>query len=279
MAWPDVFASMGPISFSSEESKRFGLSVARMSVGSSWRKDYSSIESLYEALAGAISDSREDVVIVRVPSDLAQIGTNAVPPGRLAIAAGTLLYWSTPLAGGGDLNLPAGFTVERIPSADAQEQSIQEMSEALLDSFEGYSSHYSANRLLDPDRVADGYREWAQRTIRTQSGTAYLLRNGLDVVAAAIVQADKVSLVSEVQLAGVTSRYQGRALYSPLFQAMLAGEAGDDQQLLVISTQSHNIRVQRLWAELGLKPAASVETFHFVKSGLFAASTATWPSR
>jgi hypothetical protein len=48
-----------------------------------------------------------------------------------------------------------------------------------------------------------------------------------------------------------------------------AADTGVSQVL--ISTQGHNVRVQRAWSRYGLEPVATFVTVHLVRSGLLPA--------
>jgi GNAT superfamily N-acetyltransferase len=64
------------------------------------------------------------------------------------------------------------------------------------------------------------------------------------------------------------SAAQGRGRYAVLLAACAAEAHRRGLSRLIISTQVHNVRVQRAWARLGLRPFAAIETVHAVRRNL-----------
>jgi hypothetical protein len=258
MSWSDLAGGVSGVEYSAVESRRFGVGMARLTVGSEWASTHRSADELYASVRELLAEAPERIVIVRFPSELVRMATAAVPPSRTAIPAGTLMYWGIEIADWVPLPLPPGLTAA--PVEDGVDPAG--LLAAIADSFAGYANHYSSNPELDASLVAAGYREWAEATVADRSGRAYQLSSGDGIVGVATVRGDLS--VDEIELAGVVTSSQGRGLYRHLLDGVLAGAKASGRERVVISTQSHNLRVQRAWASAGLRPIASIETLHAV---------------
>jgi len=176
------------------------------------------------------------------------------------------MYWNVDVRSYRHREYPEGYSVRKVTAADLSEADIEKLIAAVGDSFEGYTSHYSSNPLLARELVTDGYREWAESSIRSSSGSAYVLERNDSVVGIATVkEIDSVPEISEIELAGMITEEQGKGLYGHLLHGVVSGAQANHQQQIVISTQSHNIKVQRAWASSGFRPIRSIETSHCVK--------------
>src|SRR5690606_14805516 len=183
-------------------------------------------------------------------------------------AAGSLTYWS---AATGDITSPTpvpGLEVDslsRLPD-EAERAAVVEV--VVADSFSGYGNHYAANPLLDRDAALAGYQEWARRSALANPDDALVLLLDRRVVGlATLLDSDAPGGHVEVLLAGLTTDAQGRGRYGTLFAGIVRAASARGRREVVISTQSHNVRVQRAWARLGLRPFAAVETVHAVRAG------------
>jgi N-acetylglutamate synthase-like GNAT family acetyltransferase len=116
-----------------------------------------------------------------------------------------------------------------------------------------------------------GYQEWARSSVSAHPDDVLLLRRGGEAIGVATCEASADRGHLEVLLAGLLPTAQGGGLYGQV----MAGVASHARRLglerVVISTQVHNVRVQRAWVRAGLRPFASVETVHCVRTGLLTA--------
>ena len=266
MSWSDVIGGVSRLEFSRSESDRFGVSIARFNLGTRWSTGFPTTEGLFAHIRSVLSDAEEQVVIVRYPSDLVRLASEAIPASRSVIPAGTLMYWNMDARSYIHGGLPAGYSTRKVTTNGLSETDVERLGAAIADSFDGYTSHYSSNPLLARELVTAGYREWAESSMRSLAGSAYTLENGGSVVGIATVKEfDAVPGISEVELAGIIAEEQGKGLYKHLLGAVVAGERANDREQVVISTQSHNIKVQRAWARAGFRPIVSIETSHCVR--------------
>lgn len=239
------------------EGARFNLSVARVVVGA----DTADVESVRADFVATLDAATEDLVIARWPARFTRLGAAASSSRRRVIPADMLTYWEAPAAALASSAGPGpadGCAIIRPtgPSRDI-EAAIEQVVE---DSFRGYGNHYTANPALDPELALAGYLEWAVGAFRSDPGNVVILREGEDPIGVATLTQDGNDL--EIELAGLTSAAQGRGLYGHLLAAV--GQVAVDRGLdrVIISTQVHNVRVQRAWVRAGMKPFAAVTTVH-----------------
>jgi N-acetylglutamate synthase-like GNAT family acetyltransferase len=264
--WTDVIGAVSALRYSASESVRFGLSIARLNVGTGWTSEFEDARGVYDHVASVLGEADERIVFVRFPSELVRMADAVVGSGRSIVPAGALIYWS--------LDVDAFVVPPDRPGLRARavdqvgEHEVAPLVAALEDSFGDYSNHYSANPLLDSRLIVAGYRQWAESTLHSAHGTAYVLESEGDTIGVATVTTfDTVPDTCEIELAGVTSAQQGDGRYRHLLQGIVDGVRASGRTRVVISTQSHNIRVQRAWAAAGFRPVASLETYHAVRQG------------
>lgn len=278
MSWSDFATGLGEVRPSELDAARFGLAIARVTVGTAWRDGAESVEQLGERLWSRVAADESDVVIVRSPSELAGLPALGLTlPQRTIIPAGCIVYWSVKtgvmsapdhpfrvfvLQDGSSRQVTDEHASGRMADAD-------ELLELLAASFEGYTSHYSANPLLDSSRIAEGYREWAESTVRSPLGQVYGMMHGDRLVAVAVTKTlDDNPAMREIELAGIDANARGKGLYRVLLQAVDADASRSGIAELVSSTQTHNIRGQRAWAAAGFAPIQSIDTLHVVRTAL-----------
>lgn len=257
MAWVDLVEPGLAIGPSAVESERFGLRIVRATAGG----DVDTGE-----LVLAIDALHADVVIVRYAAGDQRLASALAATRFAVIPAGALTYWNKPVgeadAGvAGDLDLVPGTAFD----TDRADLVVREV---IRDSFHGYGNHYTANPLLDRAAVLDGYEDWASRTLTAEpANVLVLVRDGDPIgVATLAVAGDHV----EILLAGLVSGAQGQGWYATLLEGCEARARSLRLPALVISTQVHNIRVQRAWARFGFRPFAAIETLHLVERSALA---------
>ncbi len=263
MAWDELLAPGVEIRPSAVESDRFGLFVVRVSIGAG-QVDVDELESRLDALGA-------DVAVVRYDAARLDLGGSLARGGRQLLPAGALTYWDKTARPALPDARSGGPEVTVEPARAGTLREVAPVLRAIVrESFADYGNHYSANPLFDPAKALDGYEDWAVRTLDADPGNVLVLsEHGEPIGAATLAEGgDHV----EVLLAGLVPAAQGRHLYGNLLRACedVALDRGLDR--LVISTQVHNVRVQRAWARAGLRPFAAVETVHLVRRGLLDAS-------
>jgi RimJ/RimL family protein N-acetyltransferase len=244
------------------DSDRFGLSIGRVTVG--WDASEDQADTLTEVLANA----PEDILIVRWPTHLLGLGAAAAAAGRLVIPADTLTYWEVPAghigATASAAQLAKGLQCEA--ATDYRGDPRAAIAEIVRDSFRSYGNHYLANPALSPELALEGYVEWALRSLEQEPENVLLLTDEDRAVGMATVAEDSTGNDLEVLLAGIATDHQARGLYAHLFAAIDRSAVERSCRRVIISTQVHNVKVQRAWARLGLKPFAAISTVHAVRA-------------
>jgi RimJ/RimL family protein N-acetyltransferase len=261
VALEDLAGTAGfTLAASDSETARFGRGVARLVVDDPARLG---------GLAEALDACPADVVVARWPGEALSVPARLCRPGRDVLAAGAIVYWGVPTGSGRRPAADGGLTAETVTAGDPGAAALAALVDELVaDSFAGYGNHYVADPLLDRAAAAAGYQEWARRSLTDGGHAVVVLRAGGDAVGLATCALSGGAEHLEILLAGMASRVQGRGLYGHLLAAVEDLAAGLGARRLVISTQTHNTRVQRAWARYGLEPFAVYETAHLVRRGL-----------
>jgi len=259
VAWDELLTPGVELRPSAAESERFGLRVVRVSIGAG-QVDVDELQS-------RLDDLEADVAVVRYDAARLGLGGALAQGGRLLLPAGSLTYWDKPALPASPGRRPDDSALSVVAAREGGGEGVEPVLRALVRaSFADYGNHYTANPLFDNAAALDGYEEWAVRTLGSDPGNVLVLAEGGEPIGAATLAegGDHV----EVLLAGLVPAAQGRRLYGTLLRACedVAVERGLER--LVISTQVHNVRVQRAWARAGLRPLAAVETVHLVRRTL-----------
>lgn len=265
MSWDSLAGADVRHEPSDAESDRFGLTMARLTVGRAVAADDAAVGLEMTRLLVEVD---ADVVVVRYPAERLGLAAAVARSGRDVLAAGSLTYWAAPVgevdpgqAGrGGDL------TVRTLAELGAGAGLLDDL---VADAFSSYRNHYAADPLLDARAALEGYQEWARSSAeRSPDDVLVLLLAGLPVGMATLVDSQAPGEHVEVLLAGLRTSAQGRGLYGTLLATVAHAGQERGARRLVISTQTHNVRVQRAWVRAGLRPVAAVETLHAVRRGL-----------
>jgi hypothetical protein len=234
--------------FSQCESDRFGVRVFRCHVDT--------VDAA--AIAAAIERERADVLILRVPAQ--HIGTvnNLRSQAPAPIVADTLVYY--------DLELPGNTTVIRdttVTLRPAESGDAERLAQMAREIFRDYVSHYHANPLFAHGKIVDGYAEWAARHAHSDAASgAWFVECAGAVVGFSCYQIDAVQGVGTGVLNGILPCARGRGAYRGMLRAMQADFARRNLRRFDISTQVHNVVVQRVWTSLGFELRHASNTVH-----------------
>ena len=248
MSWADTIEAgalvCGPSPFDTE---RFGFPVSRVTVPAGARG-----VSVADVLAAVERDPAQ-VVVLRYPARHTTWFASLMAGGHDVLLADTLVYWRLPVG--------SGRAPERLGNVTATTAVSPDLVDALVaDIFAGYGNHYTANPRFDDALVLAGYQEWARRSVKEQG--AVVLTDGDEQIGVATIET--VSRSTEILLAGVVSRQQGRGWYAHLLAGVERHAAGLGADQVVISTQGHNTGVQRAWARYGFEPVDTMMTVHLM---------------
>jgi hypothetical protein len=263
VSWRDLDRDDVVAAASQVESDRFGVSLARVTVG----RRATEGDDTWHALAQAC-DRPEDVLVVRWPSALVGCSSVLAASGRVVLPADTLTYWDTPAT---DLAAQP-VAPDTPPVVRADQVDPAELHAAVADVFAGYVNHYAANPLLDRRLALEGYVDWVARTLHAQPGAGAVLVDGDRVLGFGTWVMDPAGEHCEFLLGGMRAESRGRGWYALLLVETARAALAAGVPTLLISTQGSNVGVQRAWARLGLRPRAEFTTAHLVRPGLLPGS-------
>jgi GNAT superfamily N-acetyltransferase len=237
------------LSVAPSETARFGVSVARVEIAPG-------SPATAEDVLQLADDSDAAVVVVRFPADRVSWSAALAAGARTAFHADTIVYWEH--SGPEPADPGEGFDCRVAGPADRAL-----VHDLAADTFADYGSHYRANPVFDPAAIGPGYAEWAVNQIDGATSTVLIVdaKSG----PAAFVAVGHDGTQSEITLSGVSPSARGRGAYRASMAAAETFAAGRGDDSLVISTQVHNLVVQRVWAARGYVPVHAFDTVHLVR--------------
>ncbi|MEO5874054.1 MAG: GNAT family N-acetyltransferase [Streptosporangiaceae bacterium] len=274
MSWDQLLQPGVIVRASPVETDRFGCSFERVTIGPG------PLEA--GGLLAVIEDLVADVLVVRYDASRLELAGTLACSRRAVLPAGTLTYWEKPVSAA----RPPGLSSRKVLSeaGPPEPSDLEVLSAAALDletvsavvreivraSFRDYGNHYLANPLLDRAAALAGYEDWAVRSLGSDPGNVLVLAEGAIPIGMATLEPGSDGDHLEILLAGLIPAAQGRRLYAGLLDGCERAALARGATQIVISTQVHNVRVQRAWARHGLRPFAAIETVHLVNRDLLA---------
>lgn len=238
------------LSFSPLDSSRFGCRIFR-----------GTLEKVDDrALFRAIVEDNIDIAILRIPSGtghgLQRLGRYGIPP----IHADTIAYYHLAL----DKYTPVALRNTDLEFVIASPDDRDEIMKLVLETFDGYISHYHANPQLKAVDILDGYAEWAAGYIDSESShrITWVARSMGAIVAFACCSTESSPNVAEGVLYGVHPAYSGRGLYGDLIRHTQSEYKKRGFASMEVSTQIWNLAVQKVWAREGFVLKQAFDTYH-----------------
>lgn len=244
------------------ESRRFGVSVGRL-VAPFDAEPTAALGDVRDALESA----EEDVVVLRYPSAHVRWFADLLPIERDLIHADSMVHCEQRLA---DLPaLPAGWPRDDLTLLSGDEVrdrvDLAALERLVPVVFEGYTNHYMANPLFDPQDVVAGYQEWIRTSLR-QDHVVCVLDPAGDPQGFVTVGVGGTR--GDLMLGGVAPAARRRHAYTALLitGGRVARDAGCE--LAGGPTQVQNVATQRVLAAAGYRPTYGISTVHAVRKGL-----------
>ncbi len=243
-------SSTPQLAFSPTESARFGLRI--------FRANLEQVDAC--ALRAELESARADVAILRIPAHALASVHELSGAGLRPMIADTLVHYSGVLDQGA-VAAPRNPSLRLKLARDVDADALATMARTI---FANYVSHYHANPLFDANAIADGYAEWAARCVPANDAgysASFIELSGTAVgfscmkICAATNQAHGV-------LNGVMPAARRSGVYRDMLRATLAQLAAAGIARFFISTQVHNVIVQRVWADEGLRLDRAENTVH-----------------
>jgi Acetyltransferases len=240
------------LTLSEADSNRFGLRIAR-----------GQLDDTPGAASTLLRDLREldaEIAIFRVPAGSTNLLLELIDSGLSPIHADTLVYHSRNLSEPIP-DEPSTMAWSIQPAAINDGPAIAAVAQH---SFGSYRSHYHANPLLDPARIAEGYAEWATSFIRQDSPAleTWVAQRDGQVIAFATCRLSLPEHDAEIVLNAVSPDQEGQGVYGSLLRQILRAYRIRHFEHVRISTQVWNYRVQRAWTRAGFVLTHAYDTYH-----------------
>lgn len=238
------------LAFSPRETVRFGLRVFRGAA------DFVDVDALIREL------EREcvDVAILRTPADASELSDALARRGIHSIITDTLVHYAGDLrARCAGASTDTSIRLRRAGSDDAPrlEAMVREI-------FDGYLTHYHANRLFAPELVLDGYVEWATQHALANDEDRFVWMVEVDGQEAGFSCVEISADGNEARgvLNGILPAQRCRGIYRGMLRAMLEYLIAARVSRFVISTQARNTIVQHVWRDEHIAFERSENTIH-----------------
>lgn len=128
--------------------------------------------------------------------------------------------------------------------------------------FDSYKNHYYSNPIFEPDKIKEGYVEWAESYIASEDKISWLVRVDGELAGFATCSYDEESNECEGVLYGVLPEFSGRGVYSDIIRLTQSYFKEKDFSHMWVSTQIQNYAVQKVWLREGFCLKKSYETYH-----------------
>jgi ribosomal protein S18 acetylase RimI-like enzyme len=219
---------------------RFGVPIAHVNLEPG--------DDLEGVLARARSGDVAMVVIRLDAGDLESARRLETAGARLC---DTLVYWSRTVSAD-------ELVSDRIREAGAADAKVVETIARLA--FAGYRGHFQSDPRLDQAAADEVYADWALRSCLGGSDRVWLIDDAgpAGFLTMRINSPDE----SEILLNAVRPDCQRRGLYPLLVAAALDASARSRVSRCIVSTQLHNVPVQKVWSRMGFEPSGALHTFH-----------------
>jgi GNAT superfamily N-acetyltransferase len=211
-----------------------------------------------DALLRAVKDDDSTVIVARYPAEQTWIARVLADSGRTLLPTAGLVYWAT----NASVDSSRAPAIDVVPVATATVDVPALVEDLVREIFADYGTHYRFNPAFDPRAILDGYVEWALSCVDDPDCSILVVRDRGAVAGIATIAWDGHQ--RDVLLAGIRPSHQGRGIYAALLEGCRQDARRHGAERLVISTQSHNTRVQRAWARAGWLPIDAFETVHLL---------------
>ena len=244
--------SLPQIQVSELDSKRFLIKVERLSVTNDDQLSDEKIVELCLEMSG-------ELLILRAPSSRIALGAQLLKAERLsAFQADTLVYFAKTLDA---VNLSPKIA----PNVLIRKSTLYDkvgIGSIAIEAFKNYPNHYLANQRLEPNAVAQGYGEWAERCVFDPHTTVLVAI--VDEVICGFIATKVVGQSADIVLNAVHPKFQGQGVYRKLLQRACEFVFEGGGNVISISTQISNQRVINVWIRSGFVLTESFNTFHLM---------------
>lgn len=238
------------MNYSEVESKRFGMNVFRQI----------DLDPDYNAIAKDILKNDVDLLILRIPADKQNQLFKLERKGFPYLVADSLVYYKTRLA---------DIEVKNIKNNEIEYVIAEKSHESILcqlvqEIFNGYTNHYFSNPYIQKQSITEGYQEWANSNITNNNPNkiTFLIKRDSQFIGFACCSFNHEKKECEGILYGVVDNESGKGIYSDLIRYTQKYFKSLGYLTMKVSTQLHNIAVQRVWTKEGFLISETLITIH-----------------
>lgn len=236
--------------YSEVESKRFGMNVFRQ-VDS---------DPDYDRIAKDILKNKVDLLILRIPSNKQNQLYKIERKGFPYLVADSLVYYKA---------LLSDIEVRKIKNNEieyivAEQSHRNTLCQLVLEIFNDYTNHYFSNPYIQKQSIIEGYQEWAMNNItyNNPNTITFLIKRDNHFIGFACCSFNLEKKECEGILYGVINKESGKGLYSDLIKYTQNYFKKLGYLTMKVSTQIHNITVQKVWTKEGFFLTETFITVH-----------------
>ena len=236
------------------DSERFSIDVSRLSIGSESGLSDNEVVAICENMDRGI-------LILRVPSSRVKLAASLRGSSILrSFQADTLVYFKLKLKVISPQN-PRSTDLRIREAVLGDLPKIESLSAA---AFTNYPSHYSSNKRFAPEKVLDGYVEWAKNCVTSPDCNVMVATR--DKIVCGFIAISVGRDDAEIILNAVDPHVQQQGIYGYLLQAVCSQLKDLGMSSVTISSQVTNIRAINAWIKQGFKFSHALNTFHIEQS-------------
>ena len=234
--------------YSNVDSSRFGVRVYRGTF------DEIRMNDLFDE----IIRERMDVAIIRLRTECYNNLNNLEKMGFPFLVADTLVHYTVDLSQHSPRPL-RNSDLEFHPCGLKDNSVIDKLVDHI---FSGYINHYTSNPLLKKTDILEGYKEWARSYCDAENlgRLAWIVYRKGEPIAflTCLFKNDSCEGI----LYGVTREASGGGVYGDLIRFSQNFFKVRGLKTMKVSTQVHNVAVQKIWVREGFYPTQSFMTIH-----------------
>lgn len=237
------------ISHSVLDSNRFNLNI--------YRGVMADIDILY--INKMIEDNLIDILILRFPVETKDSQFLISELDYPFIHADTLVYYDANLKSLDVKKMKNDLVFEPI-----SEDNFFIIERIIPEIFSNYKNHYSANPILDKNKILAGYLEWTKSYINLEQKekVSWVVKKNDSFVGFATCSMNTSTKECEGVLYGVHPDFSGQGIYSDLIRFTQQYFKDNGFQTMKVSTQIQNFSVQRAWSRENFLIKSAFDTYH-----------------
>ncbi len=232
------------------DSERFSMGVGRLSIGSESEISDDEVVAICENMD-------PEILILRAPSSRVKLAASLNDCGSIrAFQADTLVYFNLKIK---EIGLQNPRSTD-LRTREAVLEDLPKIETLSAGAFANYPSHYLSNNRFAPEKITDGYVEWAKNCVTSPDCNVIVATH--DNIVCGFIATSVGRDDAEIILNAVDPHFQRQGIYSYLLQTVCSQMKDLGMSSVTISSQITNIRVINAWIKQGFKFSHALNTFH-----------------